>query len=78
MNKSGERGSPYLKPFEAPKKPLGESFTNTKNLAELIHILIQLTHLISHPNPIKALIRKSQLTLSNAFSKSNFNIRPED
>ena len=76
MNNKGDKGSPYLNSLEAAKKPLGDPLTRTENLAEYIHILTQAIHLSPKPKPFKELMRKSQSTLSKAFSKSNLSIRP--
>ena len=44
MNSNGDRVSLCLSPLEDLKKPLGDPFTNTENLAVEMHILIYCIH----------------------------------
>ena len=74
INNNGEKESPYLSPFVAPKKHLRDSLIKIENLANVTHILIQSIYFSPHLNPLSVFKRKLQSTLSKAFSKSNFSI----
>jgi hypothetical protein len=41
LNRKGDKGSPYLKPFSIGNSVVGEPFTRTDTLAVEIHCLIQ-------------------------------------
>ena len=75
MNKTGDRGQPYRIPLEAGKKYEGVPLIKTTKQEFLKHPIIQLTpNRGIHIYRSKSL-RKVQLTLSKALTKSSFSTR---
>ena len=75
MKSKGERGQPCLMPREALKNFEGVPLTRTTKIVEEIKAIIQLTPRRGMPIWIRMSLMYDQLTLSNAFTKSNFKMR---
>ena len=75
MNRRGDKGHPCLMPLETLKKFEGVPFTSTTKFADDKQPIIQLTPRRGTPIWIRMSLRKDQLTLSKAFTKSRFQIR---
>lgn len=76
LNKSGDKGQPCLRLRFIFKLGLRDPFTKTKTLTYETHRLIHLVQ--QSPKSIRRIMyeRKSQLTLSQIFSKSNLKMIP--
>lgn len=70
VKKKRERGSPWRRPLFGENSFVGTPFTITEILAEVKISLIQEIHLLWKFILLRTSNRKSQLILSNAFSKS--------
>lgn len=71
-NKYGQRGPPYLIPFEGVKLPNWAPFWRTDNVPWEVHYIISFSRWLSKPTLCKTSSKKSYSILSYAFSYSIF------
>lgn len=72
MKRMGESGSPCPRPLVAKNVTLGLPFTKIEKFVDDLNPLIHLLHRSPKPFASRISFRKSQSTLSNAFSISSF------
>src|ERR1044072_1143177 len=71
--RKGANGSPCLSPLSGMNSSQGLPFTNTEIEADLMQPAIQVTHLLQKFKRDNMYSKKSQSTVSYAFSKSTLN-----
>jgi hypothetical protein len=71
MKRKGDRGSPYLRPWEGDNFPWGEPSIKTENETVKMHCLIRWVQEWLKPKAKKNFERKFYSIKSKAFSMSN-------